>query len=130
MSGFEVVGTILALYPLVVDAVVYCKKVRSGEIIHDLLEEVRAEKVIFCGSIQHLCLSQVSGTDVVGVIDPKSEAFALWQQSRFLNSLLTAHAADATASILDTLNSIHLELKHIQQELDRINPSAVSPMPP
>jgi hypothetical protein len=126
MSGFEVVGLILALYPVVVDAVVYCKKVRSGEIINDLLEEVRAEKVIFCGWIQTLCVTQISGTDVNGIVNPASDVFALWQQSSFLNNLLAAHAAEAIASIVATLTSIHAELEHVLQELDKINPSGVS----
>ncbi|ETI22748.1 hypothetical protein G647_06824 [Cladophialophora carrionii CBS 160.54] len=125
MSGFEVVGLILALYPVVADAVAYYRGVRSGDIIHDLVEEVRAERVIFSHSIQHLCLSQVSGTDVVGVVDPQSEIFALWQQSSFLNKLLASHAAEATTAILETLKSIHSELQQVHRELDRINPNAV-----
>ena len=126
MSGFEVIGLILSLYPVIVDAVVLCKKVRSGEIIHDLLEEVRVEKVIFCGWIQHLCVTQISGTNVNGIVNPASEAFALWQQSSFLNSLLAAHARESADSIIATLKTIHVELQHVHQELENINPRGVS----
>jgi hypothetical protein len=126
MSGFEVIGLILSLYPLVVDTVIYCKKVRSGELIHDLLADIRAEKVIFCQLIQQLCETESSGNDIQGILNPKSDVFALWQQSSFLNNLLAAHAAEANASIVETLKGIYVELQHIQQELDKISLSNVS----
>ncbi|EXJ74855.1 uncharacterized protein A1O5_01551 [Cladophialophora psammophila CBS 110553] len=125
MSGFEVVGLILGLYPVIVDAVDYCRRVRSGEIIHDLLEEVRAEKVIFCNWIQHLCVSQLSGTDLQGILDKNSEIFGLWENDGFLTSLMASRDTEATKSIAATLIDIHAELQHIHQYLERINPVPV-----
>ncbi|KIY02877.1 uncharacterized protein Z520_01342 [Fonsecaea multimorphosa CBS 102226] len=128
MSGFEVVGLILGLYPLVVDAVDYCRRFRSGEVIHDLLEEVRAEKVIFCNWIQHLCISQLSGTDLQGILDNNSETFGLWKNDGFLTSLMASRDMESTRSIAATLIDIHAELQHIHQYLERIKPGRVDRM--
>lgn len=126
MSGLEVVGLILGLYPIVVDAVVLCKKVRSGEIVHDLLEDVRAESIIFCNWIQHLCESQLSGPDVLGIVDPESKVFKLWKEDRFLSNLISSRDAQTTTTIVGTLKAIHVELLHIHQDLENLNPTGVS----
>ena len=129
MSGFEVVGLILALYPVVIDAVQYCKKVRSGEIIRDIFEDVRTERIIFCNYIQQLCISKVASSSVQGITDPESNSFRLWKEETFLADMLASRDREAVVSILQTLKGIYDELLHVHQDLAQINPSGVSLKP-
>ena len=101
---------ILALYPLVVDAVIYCKKVRSGEIIYELLEDVRAEKVIFCGWIQQICVTESSGADINDIVNPKSAAFSLLGEER-----LSEHFVGFARS-----RSYHVHRQYIKRHTCRV----------
>jgi hypothetical protein len=91
MSGIEIVGVILGLYPLLVDAIVFCRKVRNGEAINNLLADIQAERVIFCNWAEHLCNTRLADANLKEILDPKTKTFELWKirrQSQYSGQIL------------------------------------------
>jgi hypothetical protein len=45
MSGYEVIGVVLAVYPVVIDGIKLCKAVASGQGIAELVDDLKNEEI-------------------------------------------------------------------------------------
>lgn len=72
MSGFEVIGVILALYPLVQDALKTYRGVTSGRFIESLQKDVATEELIFLDFLHAILLPVLPKAVLLRLIDASS----------------------------------------------------------
>jgi hypothetical protein len=155
MSGFEVIGVILFLYPLVEDALKAYRSVTSGKFVDSLQKDVLTEQIIFRDFLAAVVLPVVSKKDFLrlttpasftlaasqGVaVDPSPYTVSLYQEDRGYSegpswrdvgllvhaSLERVFAPDKAQLILDTLEEIHHHLRAIQADVSASSTGSVS----
>lgn len=136
MSGFEVVGVVLALFPIIVDGVRTYKHLTSGQSLEYLIKDILAEKIIFRSWIEHLLMPSVPVEALRDMLDPKSKKFGRWQDPGLQSAVQQSFGITTTAYLLATLNSIHQELCAIKStlsyatKLDAVSQKLVGASPP
>ncbi len=117
MSGFEVVGIVLALFPIIVDGVRTYNQARSGQPLEYLIKELLAEEVIFRSWIVHLLRPSVPGQALMGMLNSKPEKLDQWQDPRLHAAVERSFGITITRYLLMTLGDIHKELSKIKEVL-------------
>jgi hypothetical protein len=128
MSGFEVVGVVLALYPIILHGVRTYKQLRSFQPLEYLIKDILAEQIIFRSWIGHLLIPSVPVEALRDMLDPNSSKFGRWQDPGLKSAIEQSFGTTTTAYLLVTLNDIHKELCAIKSALSyATKPNAVSP---
>lgn len=117
MSGIEIAGVVLALFPILVDGVHAYKQLRSGQPLQYLIKDLLAEQIIFRSWIGHLLMPSVPVEALRDMLDPKSKKFGRWQDSGLQSAVEQSFGTTTTAFLLVTLNDIHQELCAIKSAL-------------
>lgn len=117
MSGFEVIGLVLALYPMILDGIKAYQTVKTGQGIKDLVAEVKGEQIVFHNHLADLLGPLVPCQDITPFLDPKSKQFSRWKNVQFLNSIESTYGQDKGSFLLFTLKEIKKELDAIQHDL-------------
>ncbi|ERF71223.1 hypothetical protein EPUS_08141 [Endocarpon pusillum Z07020] len=117
MSGFEVAGVVLALFPIIVDGVRTYKHLTSGQSLEYLIKDILAEQIIFRSWMGHLLMPSVSVEALRDMLDPKSNKFGRWQDPGLQSAVQQSFGTTTTAFLLVTLNDIHKELCAIKKAL-------------
>jgi hypothetical protein len=155
MSGYEVIGVILALYPLVQDALKAYRSVTSGQFVDSLQKDVLTEQIIFRDFLAAVVLPVVSKKDFLrlttpasstlaasqgAAVDPSPYTVSLHEEDREYSgepswrdvgllvqaSLERVFAPDKAQLILDTLEEIHRHLRAIQADVSASSTCSVS----
>ena len=120
MSGFEVVGVVLALFPIVVDVVRTYRVVDSGQPLEHLIKEICTEEMIFRGWVAQLLIKTGCDALVKEMMDPKSAKHRKWQDPS-LRAAVQQVLGFATADfLLSTFSDIHIEMKAIEEALKSV----------
>lgn len=69
MSGFEVIGVILGLYPIIGTALVAYKATKGGKGAKKLIRDLKVEKVIFRDFVHNLLAPNVTEAELVRLKD-------------------------------------------------------------
>jgi hypothetical protein len=117
MTGFEVVGVVLALFPIIVDGIRAYKQLRSCQPLEYLIKDIFAEHIIFRSWIGHLLMPCVPVEALRDMLDPKSNMFGRWQDSGLPSAVEQAFGTTTAAYLLITLNDIRKELCAIEKAL-------------
>ena len=117
MSGFEIAGIVLALFPIIVDGVRTYKHLTSGQSLEYLIKDILAEQIIFRSWIGHLLMPSVPVEALRDMLDPKSNKFGRWQDPGLQSAVQQSFGTITTAYLLATLNDIHKELCAIRSAL-------------
>ena len=117
MSGFEVAGFIVALYPVIVDGVRTYRLAKSGQPLEWLIKEILAEQLIFRNHLVNLLMPIVPGEALSDMLNPKSDKHTHWRDPALRSAVDEAMGVLTTTYLLTTLEDIHKELCEIKSSL-------------
>ncbi|MCJ1405771.1 hypothetical protein MMC11_009001 [Xylographa trunciseda] len=120
MSGFEVVGVILGVYPVIVDALALYKATKAGKGAASLSRNLRTESIIFGEFVYNLLAPNVCPDELTRLKDPRSADLELWK-----DATLHAHFKDRLGSekaevVVEILQEIHALLRSLELELSAV----------
>lgn len=120
MSGaFEIVGLVLALYPVVVQAWLATNKaVKSGVDVSHMVQRLKTEQIIFNEFVQHLVGSSVSEAERARInsTSPRQEN-GCWSDPELQADLRRRLGFEKMQNILTIVDNIHRLLESIREEL-------------
>lgn len=120
MSGFEVAGLILAVYPLLVNTVYVYKAAKSSQAVDQLARKLKTEATIYKQFTTKL-LACVSLQEV------NQEA---WQDENLQSQLMESLGSDRAELVLQDLHEMDELLKTLNTEISNMNRSSVGSYPP
>jgi hypothetical protein len=109
MSGLEVIGLVLAIWPLVVNGITIYKSVKSSQGWSLLLQEFRIEKTLYVEFVCRLLASDISEADLHQLGTGNKLNQALWEDESLKNSLrgrLGPEKLEIVVSALEEMNKI------------------------
>lgn len=117
MSGFEVIGVVLGVWPLVTNAV-YLYKAAKGGLGRDLLlHEVKTEEVIFTEFVKHLLASDVSEADLLSLSNKENPNLTLWKDEELNAKLGRRLGKEKSEVVLRTLQLMGALLTSVNDQL-------------
>ncbi|KAL9120120.1 MAG: hypothetical protein Q9187_003324 [Circinaria calcarea] len=118
MSGFEIVGVILAVYPLIGTALKVYQATKSRRGAASLALAISTEEIIFSEFVQNLLAPNVSSeAELVRLADPSSQNLELWKDTTLQQNLRNRLGPRKAKVVLETLCEIGELLKSLQDEL-------------
>ncbi len=128
-SGIEVVGIVLALYPIVVDAWQAYKAAKSGIEVAQLIQRLETEQIVFDEFVDRLVGSSISKTERASfnTQNPRQrgergEVVGCWQNQELQADLKTRLGYSKMRNILDIIANIHKLLDTMRTELPPTHP--------
>jgi hypothetical protein len=122
MSGFEIVGLLLGLYPIVVDAVSVYKATKTGRAATSLIRKLRIEEVIYRQFVHKLLAPNVEGEDIYQLyFNQQPPDIDRWQAVALNQKLRLRLGSDKADLILQILREIDNLLKDLNTELSSIS---------
>jgi hypothetical protein len=117
-SGFEIVGVVLAFYPIVVDAWQAYKAAKSGIEINQMIQRLKTEQIIFHEFVHHLVGSSISEAERarLNTSHPR-EAAGCWKDPALESDLKMRLGYVKMQNILTIVGNIHTLLKSMSEEL-------------
>jgi hypothetical protein len=126
MSGFEVIGSTIATFPLVINFLHCCK---DSEISQDwdlLLECFKTEELIYLECIQHLIAANVSEADLQQLCSRKYANKFLWKDKTVQRAVAKNLNQEKTSTLLLTLLNIDKLIKALHEGLPAHGTASVS----
>ena len=117
MSGFEVIGVILGVYPLIVNALEVYKATKAGKQALSLARNLKTEEIIFGEFVYHLLAPNVSEADLVRLKDPTSPDLDLWKNITLQANLRDRLGSEKAGVVVEALQEINELLRSLQDEL-------------
>jgi hypothetical protein len=117
MSGFECIGGVLFLWPLVVKGIQVCKGAKSGQGWELLFDEFKTEEVIYVECIQHLLQADTSEADLLQLTSREKPNEFLWKDSALHNSLRNRLGPEKSDIVLKTLREMDGLLTTLYEKL-------------
>lgn len=129
MSGFEVIGLVLALYPCLIDGLKAYKKFRSGQMIENLVKSLKVEQLIYSEFVEAILQSAVSEAELIRLTncvsekelvrldDSASPFLRLWKATALQLSLNTYFGPEKGGILLSTIRDIQRELEAIERDV-------------
>lgn len=106
MSGFEVVGLVLAIYPLVINGIQFYKACKSGQGWGLLLQEYKTEQIIYTEFVYHLLASDISEADLRQLTTRKKPNQGLWRDKKLNDGLQERLGKDKSEVVISTLEEM------------------------
>jgi hypothetical protein len=103
MSGFEVIGVLLGVWPVIVNGLTMYKASKDGRGYGLLLNELRAEEFVYREFVQHLLQADVPEADLVRLTDSKRSNMDLWKDRKLHFSLERRLGREKSHIVLETL---------------------------
>jgi hypothetical protein len=113
MSGFEVVGVILAVYPIIVNTLQLYKETTESKLARSLEKSLKAEEFLYDGVVASLASCAGYGDDEV-TDNMKIRQDAFWKDDEIHAKLSKSLGERKARLVLDIL-------QEIKQDLDAIN---------
>jgi hypothetical protein len=103
MSGFEVIGVVLGVWPVVLNALAVYKATKDGRGYGLLLNELRTEEIVYREFVQQLLQSDVPESDLVQLTSRKRSNVGLWQDKGLHFGLERRLGLEKSKIVLETL---------------------------
>ena len=131
MSGFECVGLILAIYPVIGTTINAYKAVKSGNTrTASLTKWLNTEQSLFALFVHKLLAPNVSEAELVILQDPKCSSIELWKDPDLQEKLMDRLGSYIAEIVIETLEEVNELLRSLQHELSpssqRSEPRSVS----
>jgi hypothetical protein len=124
MSGFEVIGLVLGVWPLVVNALSVYKDVKNGSGWEVLLQEFRTERIIYLEFVGNLLAPDLLDGDALELIGQKTATFARWDDIELHSRLEERLGAEKSNLVRTTVQEMERLLANLNERLTREeNPS-------
>lgn len=120
MSGFEIAGLLLGVYPIVLGAINVYKATKSGRAAAVLIRRLKTEEVVYRQFVQKLLISNVSQEQVQKLLDRKSPDMKSWKDSTLNRKLGDRLGSDKADLILEILREMDKLLKDLNTEFSNI----------
>jgi hypothetical protein len=121
MSGFEIVGLLLGLYPIVIQAVDVYKATKNGRAAASLFRKLKTEEVIYRQFVQKLLAPNVQDDVPYQLyLNQVSSNLDRWKSVALNQKLRLRLGSDTADLILQILQEIDLLLKDLNTELQSI----------
>src|SRR5436305_13527951 len=121
MLGFEIVGVILAIWPMVKTAVALHKARKNGRENDLLLHQLDTEELIFRESVHRLLASDVSEAELIQLSDSNRPNVDLWKNEALQSNLKRRLGHDKSKTVLKTLEEMGGLLESLREKLDSNN---------
>ena len=122
MSGFEIVGLVLAIYPVIGTAIQTYKTVKSGSSrVASLAKWLRVEQSLFGKFVHDLLAPNVSEAELVILKDPKSSNIELWKNPTLQTKLEHRLGSEIAEVVIETLQEVNQLLRSLHDELSSSN---------
>jgi hypothetical protein len=123
MSGFEVIGVVLAVYPVVLNACQLYKATRSGEAIEKLIRRLDIEQFLFDDFVSRLLGPDVGESQLLRL--KTSTDLGSWKENDLQAKLEQRHGFVKTKHIISLINDLNELLQSIQRDLPGVARSFV-----
>jgi hypothetical protein len=117
-GGIEVIGLVLALYPLVVDAWHARKAVESGVEVNQMIQRLKTEQIIYNEFIQHLVGSSISEAERARLkrVSP-GQGNGCWDDPELQSDLKKRLGFEKMQNVLTLVGNIHVLLEAMREGL-------------
>jgi hypothetical protein len=115
MSGFEIVGIILGVYPIVVTACQAYQAARFGDGYEKLIRRLDMERFLFDDFVSRLLGPDIGESQLLQL--KKSTDAGFWQENKVQSKLETRHGVLRTQHILSLIKDSNDLLRSMQREL-------------
>lgn len=130
MSGWEVIGLVLALYPIVETAVKLYGEAKPGRTASSLTRKLKTEAIIYDQFVRNLLNPVVSGPVLDKLLDRSSPTLQeTWQDGHLHKELLTRLGSLKSNHLLELLLDMNKRLKALEIELSNISRGTVRLFP-
>jgi hypothetical protein len=106
MSGFECVGGVLILWPLVVNCIQLYKAARNGQGWDLLLDEFRTEEIIYVECVRHLLSADTTEADLLQLTSREAPNQHLWENPALHKCLYNRLGHEKSPMVLKTLQEM------------------------
>lgn len=120
MSGFEVIGVVLGVWPVVVNALALFKATKDGRGYGLLLNEFKTEETVYREFVRQLLQADVPGADVIQLIDRKRPNVGLWKDRSLHFSLERRLGVEKTKVVLNILDEMNNILTALMEKLEAV----------
>jgi hypothetical protein len=117
MPKFEVIGAVLGLWPVVVNALTLYKATEDGRAYGLPLNEVKTEELVYREFVRLLLQADVPEADLVQLTDRKRLNESLWRDQKLHFSLERRLGHENSRHILETLAEMHKLLVSLSEML-------------
>ena len=121
VSGFEIVGVILGLVPLVTGSIEHCRSRNDMRDLRQLERSFKTQRQIFLNTIEELLSPLLSDVQLARLLEDPSDT--LWQDTN-LSAKLEAHLGEDYESFQEILEDVKIMI----DELHNIMKPEVSPV--
>lgn len=116
MSGFEAIGLILAVWPLVVNGLQLYKAAKNGQGWDLLCDEFRVEEFLYIDCVRHLLAADVSEGDLLQLTSRDKPNQHLWNDPVLHKSLEKRLGRERTTMVLKTLQEMDTILSSLAEK--------------
>jgi hypothetical protein len=117
MSGFEVIGEVLAVWPVVVNALSLYKATKDGRAYGLLLNELRTEEQVYSEFVRLLLQADVPEADLVQLTDSKRPNLGLWKDRALHFSIERRLGQEKSKLVTETLLEMDKLLVSLSEKL-------------
>lgn len=129
MSGFEVIGVVLGVYPIVLNACQLYRAARSGDGIEKLIRRLDIERFLFEDFVSRLLGPDVEESQLLRL--KTSRDLSCWKENDLQTKLEQRHGFVKTKHIIAVITDLNDLLLSIQRDLPGVARSFVrSPSSP
>src|SRR5271168_547659 len=117
MSGFEVIGVLLGVWPVVLNGLTMYKATKDGRGYGLLLNELRVEEIVYREFVQYLLQADVPEADLVQLTDKKRPNVGLWNDRKLHFSLERRLGPEKSRIVRETLAEMDKLLVSLGEKL-------------
>jgi hypothetical protein len=126
MSGFEIVGTILAVYPLLVGAINVYKATKSGRAEAAMTRRLRTEAVIYRQFVHNLLAPNVPQEEIDKLVGHETPDLRRWEDVTLHDKVRQRLGAERADLVLEILSDMDKLLRALNTEFSNISHGIVS----
>jgi hypothetical protein len=116
MSGFEAIGLVLGVWPLVINGLQLYKAAKNGQGWDPLCDEFRVEELIYIDCVRHLLAADVSEGDLLQLTTRDKPSKHLWKDPALQKSLEKRLGPERTTIVLKTLPEMKTILSSLAEK--------------
>jgi hypothetical protein len=129
MSGFEVIGVVLGVYPVVMDAYRAYTATKSRQGIESLIRKLRIEEIIYDGWVSRLLAPNVSEAELLRLKTTRSNDprdLSSWQDLNMQSNLTARLGFQRAHQILSIVKEIGQLLESMKDDVPGVGREFVS----
>jgi hypothetical protein len=119
MSGLEVLGLILGIYPVIGNVLSIHRALKSGG-AKRFFRILEVEQVIFSEFVHNLLASELSETDLALLRDGNPSELDIWKNKDLLSKVNRRLGPKTSELVLSTLHDINELLQKLREDVSKI----------